>query len=61
MAAKETLEDMIRSSAKALGLQVEAEWLPSVRGHLEVSLAHGKSVTDFKLADDAEPAPVFRA
>ena len=61
MHEKETLDEMIRSSAQTLGLNVRPEWLASVRAHLDVSLTHGKSVADFPLTDDAEPAPIFRA
>jgi hypothetical protein len=61
MEQKSMLEDMIRSSANALDLRVKSEWIPSIRAHLEVLLAHGKSVGDFQLSDDADLAPIFRA
>ncbi len=46
------LEAYIRSAAVALGISLEDAWMPSIRANLAVSL---------RLADEAEPAPVFEA
>lgn len=55
------LDDFIVTAAAALGLPLEDAWRPAVRANLEVTLRHAAAVADFKLPDDAEPAPVFEA
>ena len=56
-----TLDDFIVSAATALDLPLEEAWKPAVKAHLEVTLRHAATVTEFKLPDDAEPALVFKA
>lgn len=60
-ARRDPLDDFVISAGKALGLTIEGSWMPAVRGHLQVTLAHGNRVASFVLPDDAEPAPVFEA
>jgi Protein of unknown function (DUF4089) len=55
------LDDYITASARLLALPVEPAWYPMVRVNLEVTFRLAAVVTEFKLPDDAEPAPVFRA
>ena len=55
------LDDYITASARLLALPVEPAWYPMVRANLEVTFRLAAVVAEFKLADDAEPAPVFRA
>jgi hypothetical protein len=55
------LDDFIAASARALGLPVDPAWYPVIRSNLEVTFRLAAVVADFKLPDDAEPAPVFRA
>jgi hypothetical protein len=55
------LDDFIVTAAAALGLPLEDAWRPAVKANLEVTLRHAAAVADFKLPDDAEPAPVFEA
>ncbi len=55
------LDDFIETAAAALGLPLEAAWQPAVKASLEVTLKHAATVTEFKLPDEAEPAPVFKA
>jgi len=55
------LDAFIAASARALALPVDSAWLPAIRSNLEVTFRLAALVADFKLADDAEPAPVFRA
>ena len=43
------------------GLPLEEAWKAAVRANLEVTLRFAESVTEFKLPDDAEPAPIFKA
>jgi Protein of unknown function (DUF4089) len=55
------LDDLIDSAARVLELPIEPAWKPAVKTNLEVTLRHGAFVVEFKLPDDAEPAPVFGA
>jgi len=55
------LDEYIVSAAAALGLPLDEAWKPAVTTNLEVTLRHAAAVTEFKLPDDAEPAPVFKA
>jgi hypothetical protein len=55
------LDDFIAASARALALPVDPAWHPTIRANLEVTFRLAALVADFKLGDDAEPAPVFRA
>jgi hypothetical protein len=60
-AAPDPLDAMIDAVAATLALPVDPAWRPAVRTHLQVTLGHAAFVEAFALADDAEPAPVFRA
>jgi Protein of unknown function (DUF4089) len=55
------LDDYITASARLLALPVEPAWYPMVCANLEVTFRLAAVVAEFKLPDDAEPAPVFRA
>ena len=55
------LDDFIEAAAAALGLPLEGAWKPAVKTNLDVTLKHAATVAEFKLPDDAEPAPVFKA
>ena len=59
--ARDPLDDFIDAAARALALPVEPDWRPAVAANLRVTLEHAASVEAFALADDAEPAPVFKA
>ena len=54
-------DDFIEAAAAALGLPLEETWKPAMRANLEVTLKHAATVAEFKLPDEAEPAPVFKA
>jgi hypothetical protein len=56
-----SIDDFIVAAATALGLPLEDAWKPAVKANLEVTLRHADTVAEFKLPDDAEPAPVFKA
>jgi len=58
---RDPLDDMIVAAARALDLPAEPKWLPAIRANLRVTLQHAAAVSEFKLPDDAEPAPVFKA
>jgi hypothetical protein len=55
------LDEFIAASASALALPADPAWYPAIRFNLEVTFRLAALVADFKLPDDAEPAPVFRA
>jgi hypothetical protein len=55
------LDEFIAASARLLALPVEPAWYPKVRVNLDATVRLAAFVADFKLPDDAEPAPVFRA
>ena len=57
----EPLDHFINAAARALDLPLQPEWRAAVKANLQVTLRQGALVTEFALADDAEPAPVFRA
>jgi hypothetical protein len=61
MAEPDHLDAYIDAAAHALGLTIESEWKPAVRGNLEFALTLAAMVAEKQLPDDAEPAPVFRA
>ena len=58
-AKHDPLDAAIDANAKMLALKIDKAWRPAIRAHLQVILRHGALVQAFKLADDAEPAPVF--
>ncbi|HWM49707.1 MAG TPA: DUF4089 domain-containing protein [Xanthobacteraceae bacterium] len=49
------------AAARALDLPAKRPWLPAIKANLRVTLQHASLVAEFRLPDDAEPAPVFRA
>ncbi|HQT78371.1 MAG: hypothetical protein B7Z80_14815 [Rhodospirillales bacterium 20-64-7] len=52
---------LIDAGTAALGIEMQPEWRDAVRMHLAISLGHAQTVLDEPLADDLDPAPVFRA
>ncbi len=57
----ETLDALIDAAEPLLGIPVDPAWRASIRTHLEISLRHALTVASFRLPDESEPAPVFRA
>ena len=55
------LDAIMDASAPALGLPIAPGWRDAVRGNLAITFRMAALVLDFKLPDDADPAPVFRA
>ena len=55
------LDALIAAGTRALGLTVRPEWRDEIRRHLAISLAHAKTVAEFPLPDDTDPAFVFTA
>jgi Protein of unknown function (DUF4089) len=62
-AAKTTdaIDALVAANARALGLTLEPAWHGGVAFNLGLILHLGALVDQFKLPDDAEPAPVFHA
>jgi len=61
MSDTDDLDAFIDAGARLLGIATRPEWRDAIRLHLAVSLAHARIVGEFPLADEAEPAPVFKA
>jgi Protein of unknown function (DUF4089) len=61
MASEDEWNEFIAVSARALALPVDPAWYPAVRSNLEVTWKLADLVAEFKLPDDADPAPIFRA
>ncbi len=59
--AADPLDDYIDAVSTALGLSIEEAWRPAVKGNLEVSLRLARTVDEFPLPDETEPASVFTA
>jgi hypothetical protein len=57
----DTIDALVAANAKALGLTIAPTWHHGVAFNLRLILQLGALVDDFKLPDDAEPAPVFHA
>jgi hypothetical protein len=55
------LDEFIAASAFELALPIDPLWRPAIRSNLQVTLGFATVVADFKLPDDAEPAPIFRS
>jgi hypothetical protein len=55
------LDAYIDSSAAVLGIAVDPAWKPAIRANLDVTFKLAALVGEKELADDAEPAPVFKA
>jgi hypothetical protein len=61
MTRDEELDDLIEAAARLLAMPVDPAWVPAIRGNLDVTLKLAALVAAFRLPDEAEPAPVFRA
>jgi hypothetical protein len=49
------------ASAALLGIPVAPEWRDAVRQHLHITRNIAQLVLEFRLPDEADPAPIFRA
>jgi hypothetical protein len=58
---RDATEALVEAGAKALGLQLDPGWRPSIAFNLQLILRHAALVEEFSLPDDAEPAPVYHA
>ena len=55
------LDTYIAAGTALLGIPIRPEWRGSIRQHLGVCFDHARTVLDFPLPDEADPAPVFSA
>jgi hypothetical protein len=55
------IDALVAANAQALGLTLDPAWHKSVAFNLRLILRHAALVDEFKLPDDAEPAPIFHA
>ena len=55
------LDAWLDGNATLLGISVSEEWRETVRQHLRITRELAQLVMDFRLPDEADPAPVFRA
>jgi len=55
------LAALVDAGVATLALPIDMAWRASVQRNLQIILQHAERVDQFQLADDVEPAPVFRA
>jgi hypothetical protein len=58
---RDTIDELVASTAQALGLTLDPAWLPTIAFNLRVIMRHAALIDEIELPDDAEPAPVFHA
>ena len=61
MTAADPLDAYIDAVATALGLPVEESWKPIIRTNLAMTLKMARSVDEFALPDETEPASIYAA
>jgi hypothetical protein len=61
MSDTDDLDAFIASGTRLLGLTIRPEWREAIRLHLSISLEHARTVAEFPLPDETDPAPVFSA
>lgn len=60
MTREDELNALIEAGTRSLALPVDPTWMPAIRANLDVTLKLAGLVAEFRLPDDAEPAPLFR-
>ena len=61
MTAADPLDTYIDAVATALGLPIEESWKPTIRANLAVTLKMARTVDEFALPDETEPASIYAA
>jgi hypothetical protein len=61
MSTDEQADHYVAAAAEMLDIPLRPEWKAAVRQNLDVILQHATSVREFRLPDDVEPAPTFKA
>jgi hypothetical protein len=57
----DAIDALVEANARVLGLTLDPAWHESIAFNLRLILRHAALVDEFKLPDDAEPAPLFHA
>jgi Protein of unknown function (DUF4089) len=57
----DTIGTLVAAASEALALPIEPSWRAGVTFNLQLLFKHAALVDHFSLADETEPAPVFRA
>ena len=57
---QDDLDRLIRACADLHGLEIQAEWQPQIRAHLQVAARMAALVEGQTMPDEQEPLPVFR-
>jgi hypothetical protein len=55
------LDAFIAAGTRLIGVAIRREWRDAIRLHLAISLEHARTVTEFPLPDETDPAGVFSA
>jgi hypothetical protein len=55
------VDALVDNNAKTLGLSIDPAWRKSIAFNLALVMRHAALVDEFKLSDETEPAPVYRA
>ena len=55
------IETLATAGAQALALPIDPAWRGAVKFNLKLLVQHAARIDAFALADETEPAPVFRA
>ena len=58
---RDMLDMAIAVNAQMLNLPINPAWIPMVRANLEVSLRLARTVDEYALPDDHEPASILKA
>ena len=61
MSEADDLDAFIAAGTRLIGLTTRPEWRDAIRLHLSISLEHARTVAEFPLPDEADPAAVFSA
>ena len=60
MSDPDDIDAWLDANAALLGLTIEPEWRGSIKLHLRITRDLARRVLDFSIADETDPAPVFR-
>jgi hypothetical protein len=61
MREADDLDVFIAAGTRLIGVTIRPEWRDAIRLHLAISLEHARTVAEFPLPDETDPAGVFLA
>jgi hypothetical protein len=61
MSEADDLDVFIAAGTRLIGVTIRPEWRDAIRLHLAISLEHARTVAEFPLPDETDPAGVFLA